>query len=414
MHDFKLYQLEQNCCGCGACKQICTKHAIFMKNNKDGFKYPVIDWEHCINCGLCYKACRFQKDIKKKEKGELILSKNCKVYVAVSEITDLKQSASGGIFSGIAKAVLASGGVVFGAEMVLVSGQLILRHVGIESEEDMIRLQGSKYVQSDLGDCYVQIRSLLKKGKNVLFSGTPCQVAGLYGYLGGSHKNLYTIDIICHGVPSEKMFHDYLKYIELKRKAKIIEFKFRDKALGWRLLGSMVLKDVTGKQNKYTFKPEKSSYYQMFLNSYTYRENCYQCPYAGGERPGNITIGDFWCVELVHPEICIENGGDLDYEKGASCLIINDSKGQELINIFGIGIKMWKSDYEHAAQHNGQLRCPSALKPERKIVFQMYAEGYEKVEKWYRKRQCLRVIRRTIRRAVPRPLKNVIKKILGQ
>jgi hypothetical protein len=163
---------------------------------------------------------------------------------------------------------------------------------------------------------------------------------------------------------------------------------------------------------KIHFEPEESSYYQMFLNSYTYRENCYQCPYASDYRPGDITICDYWCVELVHPELLRENGGPLSHEAGVSCLIINNSKGRRLLEEFGSGIVKWESTYEKASKYNRQLIAPSQRKPEREMVLSLCRENYSKVDKWYHRRLRPIKIRRAIRAAVPRSVKNLIKKVL--
>ena len=162
------------------------------------------------------------------------------------------------------------------------------------------------------------------------------------------------------------------------------------------------------------FEPEESSYYQMFLNSYTYRENCYTCPYASDHRAGDITVGDFWCIELVHPELLAENGGPLDHEKGASCLIVNNSRGQVLLEKYGSGIRRWASTYENASKYNHQLTTPSLRKPEREIALSLSRERYEKVEVWYRRRLWPIKIRRAIRAAIPRKVKDTIKNALGR
>jgi coenzyme F420-reducing hydrogenase beta subunit len=261
-----------------------------------------------------------------------------------------------------------------------------------------------------MGDTYLDVRRRLELGQVVLFSGTPCQAAGLRGFLRKDYENLFVIDIICHGVPSGKLFRDYIAYEESERGGKITSFRFRDKSQGWRLHGAMTLDN---RETVY-FEPEDSSYYQMFLNSYTYRENCYACPYACDHRPGDITIGDYWCVELVHPELLSENGGPLDHESGTSCLIINNENGRRLLEEYGAGITRWPSLYEKAAKYNRQLTAPSARKAEREKVLTLSRQGYKNVEKWYRSR--LRVIRlkRSIRAAVPRCVKDVIKSLLGR
>lgn len=398
----ELLRNKKDCCGCGACAQICPKGAITMTEDEDGFLYPVVNNEKCVECGMCAKVCAFRH--------QLLVESEKEVYAAVSGDTDVTQSASGGMFASIAQAVLADGGAVYGCALEYENGQLWPRHICVTETEELIKLKGSKYVQSDLGNAYPDVRRRLEKGQTVVFSGTPCQVAGLKGYLRKDYDNLFTLDLICHGVPSVKLFQDYLTFEGKRLGATIASFRFRDKSTGWKLHGAMDLHDG----RTVHFEPEESSYYQMFLNSYTYRENCYHCPYACEHRPGDITIGDFWCIELVHPELLTENGGPLDHEKGASCLIVNNEKGRLLLEKYGDGIRRWSSTYENASKYNRQLTAPSAMKPEREQVLALAREDYALVEKWYRKRLRPIKIRRAVRAAIPRPVKNIIKKLLGK
>ena len=371
-----------------------------MLPDEDGFLYPVVDESKCIHCGMCERVCAYGNERPAESKKE--------VYVAVSGCTDVRESASGGLFAAFAKTIIQQGGAVYGCAMKYADGKLTPRHICVTEQTDLIRLKGSKYVQSELGDTYPNVRARLEAGQLVLFSGTPCQVAGLRGYLRKEYDNLFAIDIICHGVPSVKLFQEYVAFEEKKRGAKITAFRFRDKSQGWKLHGAMTMNNG---ETVY-FEPEESSYYQMFLNSYTYRENCYSCPYASDRRPGDITIGDYWCVELVHPELLKEKGGPLDHEAGVSCMIVNNDKGQSLLDLADDGIVKWPSTYENASKYNRQLTAPSVLKPERDIVLALCRNSYAEADKWYRKRLRPIKIKRAIRAAVPKPLKDLIKKVL--
>lgn len=373
-----------------------------MLLDEDGFLYPIVDERKCVHCGMCERVCAYRNDRPAESEKE--------VYVAVSGCTDVRESASGGLFAAFAETVIQHGGAVYGCAMEYENEQLWPRHICVTEQKDLIRLKGSKYVQSDLGNVYPDVRRRLEKGQTVLFSGTPCQVSGLKGYLRKEYANLYTLDMICHGVPSGKLFRDYIAFEEKKRGVKITGFRFRDKSAGWKLHGAMALENGETIQ----FEPEESSYYQMFLNSYTYRENCYHCPYACDHRPGDITIGDYWCVELVHPELLKENGGPLDHEAGVSCLIVNNEKGQRLLELAGNGSVKWASTYEKASKYNHQLTTPSAMKLERAEALALSREGYEKVERWYRRRLLPIKIKRAIRATIPRPVKNAVKKALGR
>ncbi len=395
-----IHYTKTTCCGCGGCAAICPKGAITMAPDRDGFLYPLVDERKCVQCGLCEQVCAYRNHTAPVSEKE--------VYAAASGDTNVRESASGGLFASIAQAVLSDGGAVYGCAMEYESGRLYPRHICVTERSELIRLKGSKYVQSDLGNTYPEVRRRLESGQTVLFSGTPCQAAGLRGFLRKEYENLFILDIICHGVPSVKLFQDYIAFTEKKQNQSITGFRFRDKSAGWKLHGSMTL--ANGKV--LSFEPEESSYYQMFLNSYTYRENCYTCPYASDHRPGDITIGDYWCIELVHPELLAESGGPLDSAMGVSCLIVNSPKGCELLERYGKGIHRWESSYENASKYNRQLTAPSQMKPERQTVLALSREDYEKVEKWYRRRLRPIQIKRALRGAVPKPVKRLLRRIL--
>lgn len=402
MDTSRLFHNKNRCCACGACAAICPKGAITLQPDEDGVNYPRVNEEKCIHCDLCDKVCAYQNQMPPLSLKE--------VYAAVSRDTNVEKSASGGLFASFAQAVLAQNGAVYGCALEYENGRLWPRHICVTDPKERYRLQGSKYVQSDLGNCYRDAEQRLKQGQVVLFSGTPCQVAGLKGFLRQEYSNLYTIDIVCHGVPSTKLFHEYISFEEKKLGAAVVDFRFRDKSQGWKLYGSMTLDNG----RTVYFEPEESSYYQMFLNSYTYRENCYTCPYASDHRPGDITIGDYWCIELVHPELLAENGGPLDHEKGVSCMIVNNDHGQALLGTYGGGILRWPSTYEKASKYNHQLIGPSQLKPERETVLSLSRENYEKVEAWYRRRLIPIRINRAVRAMIPRSIKDIVKAALGR
>lgn len=402
MKNITLFPTKKSCCGCTACESVCPKKAIIMMTDEDGFYYPHIDPEKCIDCGLCQKVCSYQNNLPEHSDKT--------VFAAVAQNTDISKSASGGLFSSFAISVLKEGGAVYGSAMIYENDHLTVKHIKVENENDLCLLKGSKYVHSNTQGIYPAVLEDLKNGKTVLFSGTPCQIAGLKGFLQKDYTNLYTIDLICHGVPSEKLFQHYISFEETKHKSNITAYRFRDKSQGWKLHGAMTLENG----NTIYFEPEESSYYQMFLNSYTYRENCYSCPYASDHRPGDITIGDYWCIDLVHPELLLENGGQIDEHKGVSCMMVNNDKGRELVAIYGHGINCWQSTFEKAAKYNRQLTAPSVLKPERDIVLKLARNNYAELDKWYRKRLRSIRIKRAIRQSVPRPVKNIVKSIIGK
>lgn len=400
-----LFNSKKDCCACSACVNVCPKSAISMVADDDGFIFPRIDENLCINCKRCKSVCAFQSGEYNKSLGE--------TYVAVSKNTDVMKSASGGLFASFAYSVLQSGGVVYGCSMRYEDSVLEAKHIRITDIDEIELLKGSKYVQSNLNGSFSKVKNDLEQNYTVLFSGTPCQIAGLKSFLGRDYPNLFTLDVVCHGVPNALMFQDYISFVENRINKKIIDFRFRDKSQGWKLYGGMTCSDDTG--TKYVcFEPEESSYYQMFLNSYTYRESCYNCPYANDNRPGDITIGDYWCVELVHPELVNENGGPVDYRKGTSCMIINNKKGLVLLNKYGKGIDKWSSEYDKASKYNAQLRRPSEFKPQREIVFSLYKKGYAELEAWYQKELRKTIRMRKIRAAIPSPIKKMARRLVNK
>lgn len=220
-----LYERIVDCCGCGACMNACPKDAIIMKSDKYGFIYPHINLQKCIECGLCVKSCRFINSETSAPQ---------KVYAAANQnYNEIMNSASGGVFTAVAREFLKSGGVVFGATLSFDNGHANPHHIQIESVDDLWKLQGSKYVHSEIEFTYSHARIALQAGKKVLFSGTPCQIAGLKSYLKKDYNGLYTIDLICHGVPSGQFFDDYIQHKTHHIGATIKSFNFRDKHLGW-------------------------------------------------------------------------------------------------------------------------------------------------------------------------------------
>lgn len=379
MNKMILFENKEDCCGCGACFNACPKQAISMAEDEYSFLYPEINHEICIGCGLCKEVCGYQT-VKE-------MNSPLSTYVAATRNTDILKSASGGAFACIASGILDQGGIVYGASMETVDGLLTPVHIGIESKDHLTKLQGSKYVQSSIGNIYKKVKQQLITGRMVLFSGTPCQVAGLKSFLRQKdYKNLLLIDIICHGVPTVGFFNAYVSELEKKVKGKIFGFKFRDKSHGWSLVGRADYYTSKRNPNSKLIFARESSYYQLFLKGDIYRENCYQCKYASPNRPGDITLGDFWGIEKEHPDYLAANGGIFDEAKGISCLIVNSDKGREILSQFASGMFLGKSTFEKAAKQNGQLLHPTAESSRRTFLLDLYKnEGYSAVEKWFRK-----------------------------
>ena len=287
------------------------------------------------------------------------------------------------------------------------------KHIGIDNLKDLQKLLGSKYVQSDVGNVYKEIRTLLNNKKHILFSGTPCQVAGLKAFLGKEYDNLFTIDIICHGVPNAEFFKGYLEILEEKFNGKILDFKFRDKKDGWGpyILSADILKqNKLQKERKYIYLDE-STYASMFLYTDILRLNCYKCKYTNKHRTGDITIGDYWGIEKEHPELLKINGGLLDTKKGISAIIINTEKGKLEVEKLGQEIVYFDTTYEKVAVVNTQLREPSKYGKYRDKIMEEYKiGGFNKVDEYYYKKVLRKIaIKKKIKKFVPKFLWKKIK-----
>lgn len=391
-----LFADKKDCCGCGACLNACPHHAIEMREDQCGFLYPQIYENLCVGCGLCKRACNYQnKEVKHNP---------ISTYAAIGKDSVLtKASTSGGIFATVAKKYLSEGGYVCGASF---DDHWNVRHVIISNIDDLPQLQGSKYVQSDTGLSFQEIRKLLVEGKKVLFSGTPCQVDGLYGYLRKDYENLTTIDIVCHGVPNNRMFHDNLSFLERKYDGRIKSFVFRDKDLGWGCHGKVKFDTPNGIIEKKQWE-SSTSYIHYFRGGWIYRDNCYHCKYACKHRPADITIGDFWGIEKAHPEYIGGNGWD--EESGISLVIANTEKGRSLIEGNDM-LELRSSTFEKASDRNGNLRRPTKMPADRKILFDVYQkDGWVGIEKLFKKVGWRRYFTQ-IKRLLPKWLKRFLKR----
>lgn len=392
---------KSECCGCSACQQACPKHAISMEPDEMGFLFPVIDEKKCIGCNKCTLVCDFKNRIRKE------LEINPESYWAVNkDQMMLKRSASGGIFSAVAKYILNEGGVVFGAALLCEYDQVIIKHIMIDRFEQICLLQGSKYVQSNIANSYLNVKQQLDKGKKVLFCGTPCQIGGLKGFLNNKeYENLYTIDLICHGVPSEKVFHDYIETLERKVRGKVIDFEFRNKDFGWGLLAKVNFRKKNGKKIYKYYLPIESSYYKMFLEGLIYRSSCYNCKYTTNSRVGDITVGDYWGIDNGNSELTVNT------KNGVSCLLINTEKGTNIIK--DSGLEYHSVDYNDIKKENHQLYT-SVPYPKVRDDFSKYYKkrGYKVIDCYYRKHWRTDRWIMKAKRMIPTIVKDGVKNIL--
>ena len=389
----ELFKTKKDCCGCTACMSICPKQAITMKPDEDGFLYPTINTDLCVECGLCVKTCVFQS-VSETANEPLA------TYAAINRNQSvLAASASGGIFAALASITFEKNGVVFGCDF---NNDVEPEHIYVDNPTNIKKLQGSKYVQSSINTTHADAKRFLEQGRVVLYTGTPCQIAGLKSYLGKDYENLFTADIICHGVPSAAFFKGYIKHLEGKLKGKVIDFKFRDKSKGWGLMGKVVY-EKNGAVRKEFIPPITSYYYSYFLKGDIYRENCYECKYASGNRQGDFTMGDYWGIEKAHPEIETRNG--------VSVLLVNSAKGMALTKRLGNHLDLTISTFEQAREQNGQLRQPTAKSYKREAILKTWREdGYQAVAAEYYKSNKKQLVMFRIKMLVPQPVKQLIKK----
>lgn len=306
---------EHNVCtGCSACVSICPHRAISMMTDEWGFKRPQIDASRCIDCGSCLKVC---PAINKPDRKTRLPEEAFYAAYHNDESTRMSSS-SGGAFSALASVVLARGGFVCGAAFDEQSNKV--RHIIIDDELDMPAMRASKYTQSDMGTCMSEVRDLLRAGKEVLFAGTPCQIAGLHLFLRKEYANLTTVDIVCHGVPSPQVYQDYVVWLENKHGSKLQSYTFRDKRWSWWRFN---MKALFKNGAVYYGKWESDPYFRGFLNDYFLRECCYQCQFSKYLRYADITLSDFWGYRS-------DNGGFPDDDKGISMCMLNTENGQAL------------------------------------------------------------------------------------
>lgn len=320
------------CSGCSACGSACPQAAITMQPDAKGFLHPVIDASSCVNCGLCRRVCPQNDALAHRE--------HLQVYAGLAVQDRVRaRSSSGGIFSLLAAAAIRKQGVVFGAAL---DRDLTVRHIMAESLEEVEKLRGSKYVQSDLGDAYQKAAEQLAAGRFVLFSGTPCQIDGLYHFLGSRPKeNLLTVDILCHGVPSPAVFR---KFVESKP-CKCVSVNFRKKDPGWDSFST----ELTYENGKTEID---NSYYYFFNGSYCLRDSCYRCKYSNVNRVGDITLGDFWGYRESPPEY-IEND-----DLGISFICINTIKGQTELKKIRRELALAERSMQEAVRGNPILSHP--------------------------------------------------------
>lgn len=379
---------KTNCCGCHACYNICPKNAIEMAVDEKGFKYPRIDETKCIGCNLCEKVCPI---LNKKEVVNEPVSYAC--YNKNEEVR--KNSSSGGIFTLLAEKILEKNGVIYGASF---NNEWLVEHIRIDNKNDLYKLRTSKYLQSSINDTYKQAKKDLDENRLVLFTGTPCQVNGFISYLNGKqYDNLYTQDIICHGVPSPKVWIKYLNYREKLDGQCPMRINFRQKDDGWNLYALL----LQYHNNAYKINHRDDLFMQAFLRNACLRDSCYSCSFKSKNRQTDITLADFWGVEDIVPEF--------NDNKGTSLLIVNTKKGEKLFENIKDKMIFQETDFESSIKPNPSM-YESVNKPKNSDDFFENLDNYtfnELVDKYTIKPKKSSVFRRGINK-----IKIIIKKLI--
>ena len=347
-----------DCVGCSACSAICPRNCISMQPNNEGFLFPVVDSSSCAACGLCRKICPV---VKAKESGAVADGsagrQPLSVHAAWNLASDIrKDSTSGGMFTALSERILFDGGLVVGAAF---GDGMAVRHIIVENENELYRLRGSKYVQSELSvDVLKGIRDALENGRVVLFSGTPCQVAGLRAFLRRDYDNLYCCDIVCMGTPSPLLLSSYVSWLAWRRRSEPESMMFREKSKGWKV-PSVYIRFSDG-----SILRERSvdnSYYLAFGRRFALRESCYDCRFKGLSRSGDITMGDFWGVDKTYPEYDA-------MDEGTSLVFVNSEKGRRLLGMVSDRVFLGPADVRTAVASNPMI-LQSASRPQTRDGF---------------------------------------------
>lgn len=382
--------VSDNCIGCSACIHTCAHGAIYIKMNEEGFYVTEIDVSKCVNCGLCKSVCPMLNN-EIYDKSEFI-----DAYAAYSKSNDLRMnSTSGGIFTSVAEGFINKcEGVVFG---VWLNQKKEAVHIRVENCEELHKLRGSKYIQSKVGNTFIEVKDLLTEGRYVLFSGTPCQIEGLRRFLRKDYEKLFTIDLICHGVPSPGMFKDYIAFLE-KRYNNILEYKFRQKNVN-KTGQSYDTRIVYNKNNKHRIKMlcgDDDIYTINFLGNALQNRSCFECKFASLKRCSDLTLGDYWGVEEGHEELSDING--------VSLVLVNTQKGEFLLDIAKDLMYLTKTTKEKILKKNLQLKNPPQMSPRRSLIYKNYKTnkfGYKFYYRYFMGRKMLvYLLKRKVRKVI--------------
>lgn len=342
------------CCGCAACAQTCPKRSITMVADEEGFLYPQIDCDTCIDCGLCEMVCHELHPYE--EKNPL------KVLAAINKDEEIRmQSSSGGIFHLLAERTISEGGVVFGARFDK-NWQVVMDYA--ETTEGVRAFMGSKYVQARTEKAYKDTKRFLAEGRQVLFSGTPCQIAGLKHFLHKEYDNLLTVDVICHGAPSPRVWKMYLDEL-IREGQNINKIEFRNKTKGWKNFCLKLTYNQEDDSLSLLSPSSNNPYMSAFLNDIILRPSCYACKAKAGRSHSDITIADFWGIQSIFPE--------MDDDKGTGLVFANTEKGLATVQSERLTTK--ETSYEKVKPFNPACFRSSERHPKREEFFQRILQG---------------------------------------
>ena len=338
-----------SCCGCTACRIICPKQCISMKEDPEGFLYPHVDTTLCIDCEACVKVCPFHNPAEESSPES--------VFAAINENEEIRrESSSGGIFTMLAEKVINEGGVVFGARY---TDDWQVEIVPTETTEGLAAFRGSKYLQAKMGNSLSLAKKYLREGRKVLFSGTPCQIAGLKHYLRKDYDNLLAVDFVCHGVPSPKVWRMYLDEVTQAGKRAISDIKFRDKPQGWKRFNFTLSYNESDKSYTISSYNGDNHYMRAFLSDMILRPSCYNCQAKCGRSKSDITLADYWGIDQVQP--------NMDDDKGTSLLIVHTEKGRQALDFSQTNYT--ESTYEDAFRFNPAIEKSALPHPKRADFF---------------------------------------------
>lgn len=379
------------CCGCGACAASCPTGSISIVLNKEGFNSPVIDTIGCVGCNKCINVCPVLK-----EKVSIMTSKT--VYACSNKNQKIKdKSSSGGVFSALAECVILQGGIVYGFAF---ADDFSVKCVGVEDVSDLNRLYGSKYVEGTIEKAlYLDIKKQVDSGRTVMFSGTSCQIAAVKLFAGADTENLITVEVVCHGVPSQKVYVSYLNFLKNKYKSDIQNITFRSKKYGWENFSTKV--EFTNGKKYQKISSIEDKYMRGFLLNMYSRKSCANCKFKLDNTSADFTIGDFWRIDRWHK--------DLYKKDGVSLVVVNSTVADELFDKVKNKIEFTKVDYETAIKCNGVIIESNPSNSNRSVFFDDFISGDMKYEQLMKKYCYVKVHDRIFTKLGLKPL---IKKLL--